>query len=131
MVAREKGLEPLARILWDQTGTDPQTAAAGFTDPEKDVETIDDALAGARDIIAELINEDQQARAELRKLYFAKAVIHSRVAAGKEEDGSKYRDYFDWREEAATAPSLRILAMRRGEKQIFSTCPWHLRKMQL
>jgi len=117
MVAREKGLEPLARILWDQTGTDPQTAAAGFTDPEKDVETIDDALAGARDIIAELINEDQQARAELRKLYFAKAVIHSRVAAGKEEDGSKYRDYFDWREEAATAPSHRILAMRRGEKE--------------
>jgi uncharacterized protein len=117
MVAREKGLEPLARILWDQTGTDPQTAAAGFTDPEKDVETIDDALAGARDIIAELINEDQQARTELRKLYFAKAVIHSRVSAGKEEEGSKYRDYFDWREEAATAPSHRILAMRRGEKE--------------
>ena len=117
MVAREKGLEPLARILWDQTGTDPQTAAAGFTDPEKDVETIDDALAGAKDIIAELINEDQQARTELRKLYFAKAVVHSRVAAGKEEEGSKYRDYFDWREEAATAPSHRILAMRRGEKE--------------
>ena len=117
MVAREKGLEPLARILWDQTGTDPQTAAAGFTDPEKNVETIDDALAGAKDIIAELINEDQQARTELRKLYFAKAVVHSRVAAGKEEEGSKYRDYFDWREEAATAPSHRILAMRRGEKE--------------
>ncbi len=117
MVAREKGLEPLARILWDQTGTDPHTAAAGFTDPEKNVETIDDALAGAKDIIAELINEDQQARTELRKLYFAKAVIHSRVAAGKEEEGSKYRDYFDWREKAATAPSHRILAMRRGEKE--------------
>ena len=117
MVAREKGLEPLARILWDQTGTDPQTAAAGFTDPEKNVETIDDALAGAKDIIAELINEDQQARTELRKLYFAKAVVHSRVAAGKEEEGSKYRDYFDWREKAATAPSHRILAMRRGEKE--------------
>jgi len=117
MIAREKGLEPLALTLLDQTGTDPQMAAADFLDPAKGVETVEDALAGARDIIAELINEDQQARAELRNLFFAKAVIHSRVGAGKEEDGSKYRDYFDWREEAATAPSHRILAMRRGEKE--------------
>jgi len=117
MVAREKGLEPLARIVLEQAGTDPRAAAAEFLDPEKEVETIDDALAGARDIIAELINEDQEVRTELRKLYFAKAVIQSRVVAGKEEEGSKYRDYFDWQEEAATAPSHRILAMRRGEKE--------------
>ena len=117
MVAREKGLEPLARILLEQAGTDPRRAAAEFMDPAKEVETIDDALAGARDIIAELINEDQEARTELRKLYFAKAVVRSRVSAGKEEDGSKYRNYFDWQEEAATAPSHRILAMRRGEKE--------------
>ncbi len=117
MVARKKGLEPLARILLEQTGTDPRMAAAEFMDPEKKVETIDDALAGARDIIAELINEDQEVRTELRKLYFTKAVVRSRVSAGKEEDGSKYRDYFDWQEEAATAPSHRILAMRRGEKE--------------
>ncbi|MFC1881699.1 Tex family protein [Thermodesulfobacteriota bacterium] len=117
MVAREKGLEPLAWIILEQAGTDPLTAAADFLDPEKEVETTDDALAGARDIIAELINEDQEVRTELRKLYFAKAVVQSRVVAGKEEEGSKYRDYFDWQEEAATAPSHRILAMRRGEKE--------------
>ncbi|MBW2583831.1 MAG: RNA-binding transcriptional accessory protein, partial [Deltaproteobacteria bacterium] len=117
MVAREKGLEPLARILFEQTGTDPQKVAADFLEPQKEVETIDDALAGARDIIAELINEDRQARTELRKLYFSKAIIHSRVAAGKEEEGSKYRDYFEWQEKADTAPSHRILAIRRGEKE--------------
>ena len=117
MVAREKGLEPLARILFEQTGTDPQKVAADFLETQKEVETIDDALAGARDIIAELINEDRQARTELRKLYFSKAIIHSRVAAGKEEEGSKYRDYFEWQEKADTAPSHRILAIRRGEKE--------------
>jgi uncharacterized protein len=117
MIAREKGLEPLAETILDQTGTDPHTAAVDFLDPAKGVETIEDALTGANDIIAELINEDQQARAELRKVYFAKAVIHSQVGAGKEAEGSKYRDYFDWREDAVTAPSHRILAMRRGEKE--------------
>ena len=117
MVAREKGLEPLARILIEQTGTDPQKVAADFLEPEKEIETIDDVLAGARDIIAELINEDRQARTELRKLYFSKAIIHSRVAAGKDEEGSKYRNYFEWQEKADTAPSHRILAMRRGEKE--------------
>ena len=117
MVAREKGLEPLARILFEQAGTDPQKVAADFLEPQKEVETIDDALAGARDIIAELINEDRQARTELRKLYYSKAIIHSRVAAGKEEEGSKYRDYFEWQEKADTAPSHRILAIRRGEKE--------------
>jgi len=117
MVARERGLAPLARIIWEQSGTDPVMAAAEFMDPEKEVETIDAALAGARDIIAELINEDQEARAELRKLYFAKSIVRSRVSTGKEEDGSKYRNYFDWQEDAATAPSHRILAMRRGEKE--------------
>ena len=117
MVAREKGLEPLARILFEQTGTDPQKVAADFLETQKEVETIDDALAGARDIIAELINEDQQARTELRKLYFSKAIIHSRVASGKEEEGAKYRDYFEWQEKAGTAPSHRILALRRGEQE--------------
>jgi uncharacterized protein len=117
MLARQKGLEPLAQIVMDQTGIDLQRAAADYLDPAKDVETIEDALSGARDIIAEMINEDQQARTELRKLFFTKAVIHSRVGAGKEKEGSKYRDYFDWQEDAAAAPSHRILAMRRGEKE--------------
>ena len=119
MIAREKGLEPLARILFDQSGTDPQAAAADFVDPEKAVDNIEAALAGARDIIAELINEDQRARAELRKLYFSRAVIKCQVASGKETHGAKYRDYFDWQEAAPTAPSHRILAMRRGEKEDF------------
>jgi len=117
MVAREKGLEPLARALLEQNGTDPRAAAAEFVDPEKGVESVDAALAGARDIIAEQINEDQQARAALRNLFFARAKIISRVASGKEAEGAKYRDYFNWQEAAASAPSHRILAMRRGEKE--------------
>ena len=119
MIAREKGLEPLGLILLNQTGTDPRTAAADYIDPEKEVETPDDALAGARDIIAEMVNEDQQTRTQLRQLYSTRAVIHSRVATAKEDEGSKYRDYFDWQEQAAKAPSHRILAMRRGEKEDF------------
>lgn len=117
MIAREKGLEPLAQVLFDQRGADPRAAAAGFVDPAKEVDDVEAALAGARDIIAEIINEDQQARAELRHLFFSRAVAKSHVAAGKEELGAKYRDYFDWQEAAATAPSHRILAMRRGEKE--------------
>ncbi len=119
MIAREKGLEPLALILIEQSGMDPQAAAAEFVDPEKAVDHIDAALAGARDIIAERINEDQQARAGLRKLYFSRSIIKSQVAAGKEAEGTKFRDYFDWQEAAATVPSHRILAMRRGEKEDF------------
>ncbi len=117
LIAREKGLEPLALTLLEQKGTDPRTAAAEFIDPAKAVEDIEAALAGARDIIAEIINEDQRARAELRTLYFSRAVIRSRVVTGKEAGGQKYRDYFDWQEPAASAPSHRILAMRRGEKE--------------
>jgi len=117
MAARDKGLEPLARLLFEQIGTNPQKAAADLMDLQKDVETIEDALAGARDIVAELINEDQQARGKLRKLFSSRAIIHSRVASGKEADGAKYRDYFDWQEAVVTAPSHRILAMRRGEKE--------------
>jgi uncharacterized protein len=117
MVARQKGLEPLALLLLEQNGTDPRKVASDFVDLQKNVETIEDALAGARDIIAEIINEDQNARSVMRKLFNSSATIHSRVAAGKEADGPKYRDYFDWQEAAATAPSHRVLAMRRGEKE--------------
>ena len=116
-IAREKGLDPLACLIFEQSGADPQKAAADFVDADKAIETVDDALAGARDIIAERINEDQEARTRLRKLYFSRAIIHSRVSPGKEISGAKYRDYFDWQEAALTAPSHRILAMRRGEKE--------------
>jgi uncharacterized protein len=116
-IARERGLDPLANLIFEQNGADPLQAAADFINPDKAVETIEDALAGARDIIAERVNEDQPARTQLRQLYFSRAVIHSRVSHGKETTGVKYRDYFDWQEPALTAPSHRILAMRRGEKE--------------
>ena len=116
-IAREKGLEPLALSILDQTGINPETAAAGFIDPEKGVESTEDALAGARDIIAEIINEDTRARAELRDLFLSRGIIRSSVATGMEIDGAKFKDYFDMEEPAAKAPSHRVLAMRRGEKE--------------
>jgi protein Tex len=115
-IAKEKGLEPLAWALFEQNGRDPLSLAGDFVDPEKGVDTIDDALAGARDILAEHINEDSEARARMRRLYQEKATFISRVATGKEAEGSKFRDYFEWDEPAKSAPSHRILAMRRGEK---------------
>jgi uncharacterized protein len=116
-IAREKGLEPLAQQIFSQTGIDPETAAQGFLDPEKGVETVADALSGARDIIAEIVNEDVEARTRLRRLFAEKAVFRSKLATGKQTEGAKYKDYFDWSEPAATAASHRILAMRRGEKE--------------
>ena len=116
-IARERGLEPLAKIIFEQNGADPLKNAMDFIDPTKAVETIEEALASARDIIAEWVDEDKQARKKLRQLYFSRAIIHSRVSLGKEVSGAKYRDYFDWQEPALTAPSHRILAMRRGEKE--------------
>jgi protein Tex len=120
MIAREKGLEPLALCIFSQEpGIDPAGEAALYVDAGKGVETADDALAGARDIIAELVNEDRNARQKMRELYTAKGQFRTKVLAGKEEEGIKYKDYFDWQEPVATAPSHRILAMRRGEKEGF------------
>ena len=121
MVAKERGLEPLAVKLFEQGDTDPQTEAAPFIDPEKGVETADDALAGARDIIAERISEAAPVRDALRELFAKKAVIHAKVAKGKEEEGVKYTDYFDWEEPVSTAPSHRVLAIRRGAAEGFLT----------
>lgn len=117
IIAREKGLEPLAVAVLAQSGIDPPVEAEQFVDPEKGVETAKDALAGARDIIAEQINEDAEARQAMRDLFMSRATIKSTVASGKEQEGAKYRDYFEWEEPAAGAPSHRILAMRRGEKE--------------
>ncbi|MDD5722553.1 MAG: Tex family protein [Syntrophales bacterium] len=114
MMARERGLEPLAAKIFEQGDIDPQAEAAAFVDSDKGVETIEDALAGARDIIAEWINEDAAIRDALRELFAKKAVIHSKVAKNKEDEGAKYRDYFDWEEPVAKAPSHRVLAIRRG-----------------
>jgi uncharacterized protein len=116
-MAREKGLEPLARQLFDQQTEDPEAAARPFVDPEAGVADAAQALAGARDIIAEWISEDSAVRSRLRSLYRQKGEFICRVATGKEQAGLKYQDYYDWREPAAAAPSHRILAMRRGEKE--------------
>ena len=119
-IAKEKGLEPLSEILWAQDmSTDPKTAAAAFIDSTKEVADAASALAGARDIIAERINDDAAARAKLRELYISQGTIKSKVVSGKEEEGSKFKDYFDWTEPASSAPSHRILAMRRGEEEGF------------
>ena len=121
MVAREKGLEPLAQRLFGQEEMDPLAEAAAFVDSEKGVDSAEDALAGARDIIAEWVNEDQEARARMRGLFNEKGVFRSKVIPEKEIEGIKYKDYFDWEEPVAKAPSHRILAMRRGENEGFLT----------
>ncbi|MDI6797493.1 MAG: Tex family protein, partial [Desulfatibacillaceae bacterium] len=117
MIAREKGLEPLADLIFEQTGCDPEKEAQAFVDEEKGVADIRQALAGARDIIAERIAEDADARAALRDFFFAKASFSCSVIEGKEQDGAKFADYFDWAEPIFTCPSHRVLAMRRGEKE--------------
>lgn len=116
-VAREKGLEPLADILLEQDDRDPETEALAFVDPDKGVDNVEEALAGARDIIAELVSEHQEAREKMRHHYAIKGMFRTKVITGKEEEGSKYRDYFDLEEPVANAPSHRVLAMRRGEKE--------------
>ncbi|NOY69706.1 MAG: RNA-binding transcriptional accessory protein [Deltaproteobacteria bacterium] len=117
VIAREKGLEPLAMLIFEQKGTDPKSAAAPFVDPEKGVESLEAALSGARDIIAEIVNENNEARACLRHLFFTKATVKSRVLPDKEELGAKFRDYFEWEEAVATIPSHRLMAIRRGETE--------------
>jgi len=116
-VAREKGLEPLAAEIFAQQGRDPAILATGYVDVEKGLDTSADALEGARHIIAEWINEDAGIREALRDLYLNRAVLESRVVTGAESRGAKYRDYFQWQEPARNAPSHRILALRRGEKE--------------
>lgn len=118
-IAKEKGLEPLALRIFEQGDIDPLATAAEFVDAAKGVETPEDALSGARDIIAESINEHELVRARMRDLFVNKATFRCKVVAGKEEEGAKYRDYFDWEEPVAKAPSHRVLAMRRGATEGF------------
>ena len=121
-MARERGLEPLAFLLFEQDpAIDPFVEAGSFINPEKDTSSAEDALAGARDIIAEWINENTDARAKLRTLFVNRGLLQSRVAPGKEAEGDKYRDYYDRQEPVTGAPSHRILAVRRGEKEGFLT----------
>ena len=119
MIARERGLEPLADRLFAQGGVDPLREAAAFVDAGKEVATAEEALAGARDILAERVSEHAEARAEMRQLFLEKGFLRSRVSKGKEQEGAKYRDWFDWNEPVRTAPSHRVLALNRGEEEGF------------
>ncbi len=119
-IAREQGLEPLADILFQQqTTADPQAEAAKYVSPEKGVADLAAALAGARDIIAERVNDDAVARAKLRDLYQSEGVVKSKVISDKVEAGAKFKDYFDWSEPVGKIPSHRLLAIRRGEAEGF------------
>ena len=118
-IAKEKGLEPLAKLILMQEISDPAHEAITFVNIEKGVGSVNDALAGARDIIAERVNEDGKARWTIRRLFHMEAVIQSSVAKGKEIEGIKYSNYFDWQEPVTRAPSHRMLAMLRGEKEGF------------
>lgn len=128
-IAKEKGLEPLAELIFAQDpATDVAAAAAAYVgreytpDDGKNQKTTianaEEALGGARDIIAERISDDAGARAKLRAVYQNHAIVSSKVIAGKEAEGAKFKDYFDWTEPLAKAPSHRVLAMRRGEKEL-------------
>lgn len=120
IIARERGLEPLADVLQAQeASSDLEAAASAFVDVAKEVADVAAALAGARDILAERVSDDAEARARLRSLYLERGVIRSKVVADKEVEGAKFKDYFDWEEPAAKAPSHRVLAMRRGETEGF------------
>lgn len=114
--AREKGLEPLAQKVFSQSsGTDPFLEAGSFIN--EDVSDAEAALQGARDIIAEWINEDEQNRNTVRRQFRRGATIRSKVARGKQDEGAKYRDYFDFEEPLKNCPSHRLLAIRRGEEE--------------
>ncbi len=118
-IAKEKGLTPLAELIWEQKSyVEPQIEAMSYINKEVEVNNEEDALKGARDIMAEWINEEADVRASMRRLFVNKASIVSKVMKGKEEEGQKYKDYFDWSEPIAKIPSHRLLAMRRGEKEL-------------
>lgn len=116
-VAKEKGLEPLAQKILEQEKFGTTGFAQTFVNEEKGVTTVEEALGGARDIIAEWISENPEARKKLRELFWKEGVVTSKVLKGKENEGQKFKDYFDWSEPVAKAPSHRLLALRRGEKE--------------
>jgi len=116
-IARERGLEPLALRLWDQQDFEVNLAAVECVDRELGVETVEDALGGARDIIAEWVNEETTARGSMRKLFWSQGTFSSRVVSGKASEAAKYRDYFEWEEPVIDVPSHRLLAMLRGERE--------------
>lgn len=116
-VAREKGLEPLAQKIFDQETFKIEEFAKSFVDGEKGVNDPNEALEGARDIIAEWISENPDTRKKMRELFWKEGVVEAKVMKGKEAEGAKYKDYFEWKEPISKTPSHRLLALRRGEKE--------------
>ncbi len=116
-VAREQGLEPLALLLMKQREHDPERAAERFI--KGDIKTVEDALKGAQDIVAETVSEDERTRQQLRNAFQRQAVITSKVVKAKADtdEAAKYSDYFDWSEPLKRCSSHRLLAMRRGEAE--------------
>ncbi len=120
MIARERGLEPLATHLFEnQDANDTTEQALSYVDADKEVADANAALDGARHIIAEWISDDADARDALRKLFWEHGTLVSEGFPGKETEGAKFRDYFEWQEPIKSAPSHRVLAIRRGEKEGF------------
>jgi len=118
-IAREKGLEDAAGMIFAQGVRDAAKDLARFISAEKGVENVDDVLAGARDIIAENINENAEIRKGVRELFEKKGEISAVLIASKEKEAAKYRDWFDWHENALAAPSHRVLAIMRGMEEGF------------
>ncbi len=118
-IAREKGLEPLATLVFGQESISLEEEAKKYIDAKKEVHTVDEVLQGVRDIMAEWINEDAELRKKLRDFFIEQGKFVSKVFPGKEQEAIKYKDYYDWSEPIKTAPSHRVLAMRRGEKELF------------
>ena len=116
-IAKEKGLEPLAHFILEQKNNAVFEEAEKFISEEKEVPSVLEALQGARDIIAEIMSEDAINRETMRELFKKTAMVKSRLIKGKEEEGEKFEDYFEWEEKLSTCPSHRMLAMRRGEKE--------------
>ena len=117
--AREKGLEPLAGRILLQRGDDPYDYASSFIAPDAGVESPEDAVAGASDIIAEMLTHDAGTRSRMRRFFWERGAYRCSVVTGKEEQATQFRDYFDWREPVRSAPSHRVLAMRRGQDKGF------------
>lgn len=116
-IAKSRGLEPLAKIIMRQIERDPETKAIAFVKGE--VGSVDEALQGAKDIIAEWINENEQTRERVRKCFQHEAMISSKLIKSKEKEAEKYQNYFDLTEPLRRCSSHRLLAMRRGEKEGF------------
>lgn len=116
--AKEKGLEPLADMLWkQQPGVNPEVVAKSYVDEEKDVADPEEALQGARDIIAEKVNEDKEIRENMREYFFKNGFIQSELKDSEADQEETYREYYDLKEPALEAPSHRVLAIFRGEEE--------------